>query len=284
MAQPINKNNLGGYDMKREFMFNKLIVHGGQAHRDDFLAACLVAGMNPSIIIERREPQESDFNDSEVLILDVGMRDNPELGNFDHHIEGIKTSFSWLNEVFELGLEEESWYQPSIILDNRGPFALGKELDVTPDSMKGLISPIEQAMLGLFTQTKEIKEGDPLFSIMREIGLSLIKFGQMRKELYVKWSSCSFVKEMDGAKLLIIKEVSHPKMADFAKRFGGIDAIISINFRTKTIELKRLNDSPKIDGLKIKESCSFVHKTGFLAVLKTADLEEALEIIKEAIV
>ena len=268
----------------RNFKFKKLIVHDGQAHRDDFLAACLAAGLNSSLVIERREPQESDFEDPEVLILDVGMRVEPEKGNFDHHVDGVKTSFSWLNEEFDLGLEEESWYEASILLDNRGPFALGKELSVSPDSMKALLSPVEQAMLALFGRAKEIKEGDHLFSIMREIGLSLIKSGEMRKDLYKKWGSCSSVQEMDGARFLIIKEISHPKMVDFAKRFGEIDAIVSINFRTKTIELKRLNDSPKINGLKIQESCSFVHKTGFLAVLKTDNFEEAMKIIKGAIV
>jgi len=89
--------------------------------------------------------------------------------------------------------------------------------------------------------------------------------------------------EIKGARILVINEVSHPKMADFAKRFGEVDAIVSINFRTKTIELKRLNDSPKIDGRLINEECSFVHKTGFLAVLKTPSFEEGLKIIEGAI-
>ena len=63
----------------------KLIVtHPGSAHKDDFLACCILAHLH-SVPIERRDPTEDDLADGEVAVVDVGGSHEPANNNFDHH-------------------------------------------------------------------------------------------------------------------------------------------------------------------------------------------------------
>ncbi len=61
-----------------------IIVHGGRAHMDDYLAAGLARHLW-EVPIERRDPAEEELEDPKIIVLDVGGRLEPEKNNFDHH-------------------------------------------------------------------------------------------------------------------------------------------------------------------------------------------------------
>ena len=61
-----------------------IVTHPGGAHKDDFLACCLLAHLH-GVPIERREPTASDLADPLICVVDVGGDHNPDLNNFDHH-------------------------------------------------------------------------------------------------------------------------------------------------------------------------------------------------------
>jgi len=53
---------------------NKIIVHAGKAHRDDFMSVCFLLAMDPSAQVERRDPTPEELEDPNIWVVDVGMQ------------------------------------------------------------------------------------------------------------------------------------------------------------------------------------------------------------------
>ena len=64
--------------------FTTILTHPGSAHKDEFLACCVLLATAPGPIL-RREPTEADLADPATAVVDVGHRHEPALNNFDHH-------------------------------------------------------------------------------------------------------------------------------------------------------------------------------------------------------
>ena len=109
-----------------------IVTHPGQAHRDEFLACCLIlAAKNTEISIERREPTEEEMLDHMVYVVDIGGRHQPGANNFDHHQRGREEepicSITLIMEDLlgwdmELAREVFPWLGFSELLDGRGTF------------------------------------------------------------------------------------------------------------------------------------------------------------------
>ena len=65
-------------------MLKKIITHPGRAHKDDFLAICLLISRAPAPIL-RGEPSPEDLADPTLAVIDVGGEHEPARMNFDHH-------------------------------------------------------------------------------------------------------------------------------------------------------------------------------------------------------
>ena len=65
-------------------MIKRIITHPGSAHKDDFLACCVLIAESP-VSIHRKDPDSEDLDDSSVAVIDVGDRHEPNNKNFDHH-------------------------------------------------------------------------------------------------------------------------------------------------------------------------------------------------------
>lgn len=66
----------------------KIVTHKLPHHFDDWAAVALLLSLYPSAEIEYVASQsvpEEYLNDTEVILVDVGMDYNPALNNFDHH-------------------------------------------------------------------------------------------------------------------------------------------------------------------------------------------------------
>ena len=61
-----------------------IVTHPGGAHKDDFLACCLLAHLHGSPI-QRREPTSEDLANPSICVVDVGGEHDAQLNNFDHH-------------------------------------------------------------------------------------------------------------------------------------------------------------------------------------------------------
>jgi len=65
-------------------MQNKILVHDGKAHQDDFLAACVcIYKLNAPAF--REKFKEEDLKNPNCWVLDQGRSFDTTLNNFDHH-------------------------------------------------------------------------------------------------------------------------------------------------------------------------------------------------------
>ena len=62
-----------------------IVTHPGQAHRDEFLACCLLIAAGEADCVERRDPTDGDLHNPLVIVLDQGKEHDPAMLNFDHH-------------------------------------------------------------------------------------------------------------------------------------------------------------------------------------------------------
>ncbi|MFN3263305.1 MAG: MYG1 family protein [Aquificaceae bacterium] len=66
----------------------KIVSHRPPRHMDDYIAICLLKNLYPQAQIEYTHPQEVPkeyLEDKNVVLVDVGMRYEPEKSNYDHH-------------------------------------------------------------------------------------------------------------------------------------------------------------------------------------------------------
>lgn len=69
--------------------YSKIITHSGPFHADEILAIATVFYFDKKITVERSfKIAEESLNDPRQLILDIGKKYDPSLGNFDHHQDG----------------------------------------------------------------------------------------------------------------------------------------------------------------------------------------------------
>ena len=68
----------------------KVVTHAGVFHGDDVVAVAIAMCAYGAIALERTfTPAPQDLANPEVIILDVGIEFNPEMGNFDHHSDAM---------------------------------------------------------------------------------------------------------------------------------------------------------------------------------------------------
>jgi uncharacterized UPF0160 family protein len=66
--------------------YKKIITHSGAFHADEVLAIVLLRYLGLNVPIERKnQVTAEELADPTILVLDVGLRLDPEFGNFDHH-------------------------------------------------------------------------------------------------------------------------------------------------------------------------------------------------------
>ena len=169
-----------------------IVTHPGQAHRDEFLACCLLIADLKADCIERREPTDADMADPDVIVLDQGGRHEPQLCNFDHHqfdrdadpACSITLILPYLNGIdVEQARSIWSWLEFSELLDSKGPFATAEKLGSNPDALFAGMSPVETTILRWFqsessidVHRKDAEIGDynpgpnPLWDLMSRIG------------------------------------------------------------------------------------------------------------------
>ena len=162
--------------------FTTILTHPGSAHKDEFLACCVLLATSPSPIV-RREPTDTDLADPAVAVVDVGHRHEPALNNFDHHqlpVDAAPTCA--LSLVLQhLGLYADArafcdWLEPTEWLDCRGPNATARWLGVERRVINQLNSPVDGTLLRRFAAATRHEAGESLWEIMRLVGQDLLDY------------------------------------------------------------------------------------------------------------
>jgi hypothetical protein len=280
--------------------FSTILTHPGSAHKDDFLACCVLLA-HQSAPITRREPTNEDLADTNTVVVDVGDSHDPALNNFDHHhLPDDADPVCALSLVLKaLNLYEDArsfcdWLEPAEWFDCRGANATATFLNVPRDAINQLYSPIDGTMLRCFSAKSDHAAGDPLWEMMRQVGLDLLTYlRSLRTRLNFiaehaeLWSLQSDDDDAGATTQVLFVPRTDPLPEEPS---SGIDryivekglnnivvAIISPDRRGSGYGLSRHRDHPFFDFTKITDEpdVHFAHKRGFVAKT-SANSEERL--------
>lgn len=273
----------------------KIITHGGQAHRDEFIACCLIAALDRSTESIKRVPHslfhfgmqsEGDY------VVDVGLEHNPHMRRFDHHQFGkdvpCEAAFALVAKYF--GMEQcESvfpWWHVSSEMDVRGPKAVAQRYGISTDELYSLLSPIEAQLLRLFEQQETI-DGH-VFALMRSMGIGWSDYlhDTLRaRKVYamqaIVVTAETLVGEINYLDTTMISEQNEAVSRQMAVE-KCCAVIVSKDKTGNGVSLFRVDDDPRIDFAQLEgdPDILFAHKGGFIAKTKTQDVNVQDLIVK----
>lgn len=282
-----------------------IVTHPGGAHKDDFLACCLLAHLH-GVPIQRRELTDEDLADSSICVVDVGGSHDPELNNFDHHqFPRDAPPLCALSLVLQsMGLYEDAlsfcaWLRPAEWLDTLGPNKAAKLMGIPRTALGALNSPIDITLLNRFANHTELDPDSPIYQVMCMVGEDNVNYlRSLRERLdYLKQHGQYWTIETDGEPIValfleqsdtIARDPSFGIYAfiDSENKEDEIQALVYPDRRGNGYGLTRYNDCQRLDFSQIEshEEVLFAHKRGFVAKVSATDPARLQEMLKLAVV
>ena len=280
--------------------FTTILTHPGGAHKDEFLACCVLLAVHPAPIL-RREPSPADLADAAMAVVDVGLSHDPALNNFDHHqLPRDYVPTCALSLVLRhLGLYEDTrafceWLEPAEWFDCRGPMDTARWLGIDRDIVGKLNSPIDGTLLRRFAQATRLAPGDPLWEIMRMIGedlLGYVRSVRERLDFIGTHAEIWTLETVSGAPSVLFLPRTEPLPGDpsagverYVESQGlgnRVLALISPDRRSGGYGLTRHRDSQRLDFTRIAEEADvhFAHARGFVAKTSATDPQRLRELV-----
>ena len=275
-------------------MTNKIIVHGGNAHLDEFVASAeaLVARhwcwdyANESLdkvaaetVIERRDPTPTELANPEVIVLDVGGQLDDTKSNYDHHQlprgsrDCAMTLFAKCvklpgrkGTLFDAMRRLYPWYETRAMLDSNGPFATAKEKGVEWGTVASFMGPFEDLFLDAFIHAAPLARAQVVLPFAKDI-LAKIEAECRVVANLEHWVTAQGVEVIDFTKAdpADVDVVSDAMLAPVP---NGV--AIFRDKRGPGYALLRIKDDPRIDFSRTKDmTCmAFCHVNGFYATTK----------------
>lgn len=272
--------------------YDTIITHPGGAHKDEFLACCVLLAERPAPLF-RREPTGADLADPVVCVVDVGHLHEPALHNFDHHqFPADHPPACALTLVLQhLGLYEDArrfcdWLEPAEWFDCRGPHVTARWLGVPREVMSRLNSPIDLGLLRRFGLASALAAGDPLWEVMRMIGEDLVGYVRSLRARLDFLAQHAVVWDLplgaSAARFLYLPRTDpipdEPSMAldRFIEESGLTREIVGLVYpdrRGGGYGLSRFRDNPRLDFTRIaaESDVHFAHARGFVAKTSAAE-------------
>ncbi|MCB1204338.1 MAG: MYG1 family protein [Verrucomicrobiae bacterium] len=278
-----------------------ILTHPGSAHKDDFLACCLLIARY-GLPVWRRDPEPGDLDDPGIIVVDVGGEHEPERGNFDHHqFPAEHEPVCSLSLVLQhLGLYEDArtfceWLEPTEWFDSRGPFATADWLGIERSVVNRLNSPVDITLLRRFAQKRELEAGDPVWEVMRMVGEDLFMYLRTLRERLDYVAAHARVLEVgegDETLKVLYMPRTDPMPDDpssglsrYIEQTGAeIDGLIYPDRRGPGFGLSRHADNERLDFTRIagEEDVHFAHARGFVAKTTATDLGRLAELMVRA--
>lgn len=286
--------------------FTTILTHPGSAHKDEFLACCVLLASAPVAIV-RREPTAADLADPAIAVVDVGHRHEPALHNFDHHqLPDTAAPTCALSLVLQhLGLYADAkafceWLEPAEWFDCRGPNTTAKWLGVERDIIWKLYSPIDGTLLRRFAAATRHAPGEPLWEMMRLVGADLLDYirtlrsrltfiGQHAELWTLDGLTLSAENKTAPAVLFLPRTDPLPEEPsaglDRYVQEQGLDArvvaIIAPDRRSAGYGLSRHRDHPRLDFTRIAQETDvhFAHARGFVAKTSATDPQRLRQLL-----
>ena len=286
-------------------MIKKIITHPGGAHKDEFLACCVLLA-NDSVSILRQEATDQELKDPQVVVVDVGHRHEPQLNNFDHHQfpRDAEPTCSLSLVLSKLGIYEDArsfcpWLEVAEWFDCRGPNDTADWLGLDREVVGKLNSPIDITILQAFAKQTEHNPGEPIWEVMQMMGKELIEYitglrgridevskieevwklkhgGEEFKVIFARRTDPS-IEEVSGALGWRVKELG---LED------EVYVIVYPDGRGQGYGMKRFNDREEIDFSRIEKESDvrFAHARGFIAKVEAVGIDRLKELIMKSIV
>lgn len=284
---------------------NCILTHPGGAHKDDFLACCVLIAVH-GVPVLRREPVTADLDDEATVVVDVGGEHDPARGNFDHHqFPREATPLCALSLVLQdLGLYEDArafceWLEPAEWFDCRGPASTAKWLGVERRVVGQLSSSIDLTLLRRFASQTELRPGETLYEVMRWVGEDLLSYLRGMREWLRFLGEHAVFWQIAGPKgpleVLFLPrtdsmagEPSHglPRFIAECGKAKSVVAMVYPDRRGAGYGLARYEDHPAFNFLRLNgcKDVHFVHASGFLAKTSSADVGRLRELLGKAVV
>ncbi|GAB5405839.1 MAG: hypothetical protein Aurels2KO_40700 [Aureliella sp.] len=282
-----------------------IVTHPGGAHKDDFLACCLLAHLH-GVPIQRREPVDEDLVNADICVVDVGERHQPELNNFDHHqFPRDAPPQCALSLVLQnLGLYEDAlafcpWLRPAEWLDTLGPNKAAELMEIPRAALSALNSPIDMTLLKRFSATSEMSPENPIYQLMCMVGEDIVGYlRSLRRRIdFLKDHAEAWEIETEGEPIhaLFLQQTDEiaedPSFGLYAfiesQDLGEtIQALVYPDRRGEGYGLTRYDDCQRLDFSRIEslDEVRFAHKRGFVAKVTTTDTERLKQLIALAVV
>lgn len=284
--------------------FSTILTHPGSAHKDEFLACCVLLATAPCPIL-RREPTDADLADPAIAIVDVGHRHEPALNNFDHHqLPAEAAPTCALSLVLQhLGLYADArafceWLEPAEWFDCRGPNVTAQWLGIERDIVFKLYSPIDGTLLRRFAAAKQHLPGEPLWEMMRLVGTDLLDYiRSLRTRLIFigqhaqLWSLDELPPTGGATPAVLFLPRTDPLPDDTSAGLDrylteqGLDdrvvAVIAPDRRNTGYGLSRHRDNPRLDFTRLKgePDVHFTHQRGFVAKTSATDPQRLRQLL-----
>jgi len=262
----------------------KIVTHTGQAHRDEFMACCLIVATHEGCRIERRSVRPEDLLDPATLVLDQGMEHDPNLYNFDHHqFERDAPAACSITLILELvGVEDADaarkiwqWLEFSEWLDAKGPYQTAERFKMDPDTLINSMSPVETSVLRWFASKKVVQPDHELWQLMHRIGSDKLDYYNQvserleRLEREVVFHDLYSYKVCDATS---IDRTEGPLLAlELYLRQLNLDCPITVtqDDRGDGLCLFRRGNDIRTDFSKVEndDGVVFAHKNGYVAKL-----------------
>lgn len=275
-----------------------IVTHPGGAHKDDFLACCLLLSQAP-VLIERRDPTEADLSDANIAVVDIGDAHNTALNNFDHHQfprEQLPTcALSLVLQKLELYEDARSfcdWLETSEWLDCRGPVTTAEWLGVDREALAKLNSPIDVTLLRRFAAQPIHKPGEPIWEVMRMIGEDLVDYITSLRERLDFVAQHAEIWELDGFKVLFMPRTDplpdEPSagLGRYIEQQGLANEVLATVYpdrRGDGYGMRRFNDDKRMDFTRLHDApdVHFTHAQGFIAKTSANDPARLRELLSK---
>ena len=281
-----------------------IVTHPGSAHKDDFLACCVLLAFHP-VAIWRREPSEDDLSRGDVFVVDAGGQHDAALRNFDHHqFDKDHPPVCALSLVLQdLGLYDDAllfcdWLETAEWMDARGPVVTAARLGVEREILARLNSPIDLSLIRRFSHSDHLAPGDPLWEVMRWVGGDLVSYlGALRERLRFLEDHVEFwtLDTPTGGQFeALFLPRTEPMPADpsfgierFLMQQGADERIVALIYpdrRGPGYGLSRHRDSLRLDfsPLEAEPDVHFAHKQGFVAKTSATSPDRLRELLTMA--
>lgn len=271
----------------------KIIVHGGDFHADETLALALVAYQYRMSLTElfkiterKFKITQEEYEDPEIIVLDIGRRYEHYLSNYDHH---QSSSLGCAAEIYYISNKDafvesmgtttyynvlESLIQPITKVDTTGSNAgLDALKDIEASEMPNTaVNTIRSLTLNVDLQHIHFKMAVRLMQITLHAAINLSK-GKIAAEL--QWKAC----EKHDKYVIQYSEGRIYKWSEKAKDVG-IYFLITPCTRTEGYWRLICADSELYPIIPTGKE-TFIHNARFIASYKTK--EEAIEAAENSI-